>query len=141
MTGQASNGVVFNIQRFSIHDGPGIRTTLFLKGCSLRCFWCHNPESWRREAEIEVFPDLCIGCGRCVKVCPQGAHELIDGHKVYHRERCRACGACAKTCFAQSLVYLGTHMSVAEAMAEIRKDRSEYDQSGGGVTLSGGEPL
>jgi pyruvate formate lyase activating enzyme len=136
-----TDGIVFNTQRFSIHDGPGIRTTLFLKGCSLRCFWCHNPESWHMESEIEVFPDLCIGCGRCVKACPHAAHEIVDGLKVFHRDRCTACGTCTKTCFAQSLVYVGARMSVDEAMAEIRKDRSDYEQSGGGVTLSGGEPL
>ena len=92
-------------------------------------------------AEIEVFPDLCIGCGRCIKACPNAAHEIVDGHKVYHRDRCTACGICTKTCFAQSLVYVGTPMPVAEAMAEIRKDYSDYAHSGGGVTLSGGEPL
>lgn len=136
-----SEGVVFNIQRFSVHDGPGIRTTVFLKGCSLRCFWCHNPESWSMRPELQLFPDLCIGCGRCFRACPLGVHTLDGDRKAYDRERCVSCGACAKTCYAQALVYVGKRMPVDDALDEIRKDYAAYTESGGGVTLSGGEPL
>src|SRR5690554_4585682 len=99
-----SEGTIFNIQRFSEHDGPGIRTTVFLKGCNLRCFWCHNPESWHPRPELQFFPDLCIGCGRCLRACPRGAHEGNEMGRVLRRDLCTACGACARTCYAQALV-------------------------------------
>jgi len=134
-------GVVFNIQRFSIHDGPGIRTTVFLKGCPLHCFWCHNPEGIRPEPEIQFFPSRCIGCGECLKVCPEGAHELRDGVHIFHRERCVACGQCAALCYAGALEMIGQRMTVDEVLEEVLRDRAFYATSGGGVTLSGGEPL
>jgi len=133
-------GIVTNIQRFSLHDGPGIRTTVFLKGCNLRCFWCHNPETWSPKPEIQVFPSKCIGCGACLGVCPQGAHGMVDGAKVYDRDKCVACGKCAKTCYAEALVFTGKTMSVDDVLAEVLADRPFYATSGGGVTLSGGEP-
>jgi pyruvate formate lyase activating enzyme len=133
-------GIVTEIQRFSIHDGPGIRTTVFLKGCNLRCFWCHNPETWRPQPELQVFPGKCIGCGACLEACPHDAHVLVDGEKVFHRERCGACGACAETCYAEGLVLVGREMRVDDVMAEVLADRAFYANSGGGVTLSGGEP-
>lgn len=136
-----SEGTIFNIQRFSVHDGPGIRTTVFLKGCNLRCFWCHNPESWHPHPELQFFPDLCIGCGRCLRACPRGAHESNEEGRVLRRDLCTACGACARTCYAQALVHVGRQVAADEAVAEILKDRAAYDESGGGVTLSGGEPL
>jgi pyruvate formate lyase activating enzyme len=135
------NGIVLNIQRFSIHDGPGIRTTVFLKGCSNACEWCHNPESMRGRPEIQVYPDKCIACGACVVACPEGAHELRDGVKVYHRERCQMCGACVQECFAGALVLAGKTMTAEEVVEEVLKDRPYYAQSQGGVTLSGGEPV
>lgn len=134
-------GVVTNIQRFSIHDGPGIRTTVFLKGCNLRCFWCHNPETWRPKAELQIFPSKCIGCGACLSVCPNHAHEMVDGEKVFHRDVCVGCGKCAETCYAEALVLAGKTMSVDEVVDEVLQDRAFYQNSGGGVTLSGGEPL
>ncbi|MCD6289105.1 MAG: glycyl-radical enzyme activating protein [Anaerolineae bacterium] len=133
-------GLIFDIQRFSVHDGPGIRTTVFLKGCSLRCFWCHNPEGIRPRPEIQFFPDRCIACGECVAVCPNGAHELRDGFHIYHRDRCESCGLCAGVCYSEALTLIGRTMTVDEVVVEVLRDRAFYDTSGG-VTLSGGDPL
>ncbi|MBN1642684.1 MAG: glycyl-radical enzyme activating protein [Anaerolineae bacterium] len=134
-------GTVTNIQRFSIHDGPGIRTTVFLKGCNLRCFWCHNPETLRTSPELQVFPERCIGCGACLEACVRGAHVRVDGQRRFLRERCIACGACADTCYAECLVLVGERMTVDQVLEEVVRDRPFYERSGGGVTLSGGEPL
>ncbi len=133
-------GTLFNIQRFSIHDGPGIRTTVFFKGCPLRCFWCHNPEGLRKKAEIQFYPARCIGCGECVRVCPQGAQKLVDGVRVYHRERCIVCGECVATCYAEGLQLIGKETAAPDAVAEVLRDRAFYGDNGG-VTLSGGEPM
>jgi len=135
------NGVVFNIQRFSTHDGPGVRTTVFLKGCTNDCAWCHNPESIRLRPEVQVFPQHCIGCGRCVEVCQAGAHQLVAGEKVYHRQRCQHCGRCAEECFSGALVAAGRPLEVGEVMAQILEDAPYYRHSQGGATFSGGEPL
>ena len=134
-------GIVTNIQRFSIHDGPGIRTTVFLKGCNLRCFWCHNPETLKPKAELQIFPDRCIGCGVCFDRCPQGAHVAANGSRLFRRELCVACGTCVETCYAQSLVLVGESKTVEEVVEEVLRDRPFYERSDGGVTLSGGEPL
>lgn len=134
-------GMIFNIQRFSIHDGPGIRTTVFLKGCSLRCFWCHNPEGIHRTPEIQFFPGRCIGDGECAKVCPQGAMQFIKGKRLYRRDRCKVCGKCVEACCAAALELTGKNMTVEQVMDEVLRDRSFYETSGGGVTLSGGDPL
>lgn len=134
-------GLITQIQRFSIHDGPGIRTTVFLKGCFLRCFWCHNPETWRHKPELQLFPNRCIACGKCFEVCPEGAHEMVDGQRIFHRERCKACGKCVETCYAEALVMAGEWKTPEEVLTEVLKDRVFYQQSGGGLTLSGGEPL
>jgi len=136
-----SEGVITNIQRFSIHDGPGIRTTVFLKGCNLRCFWCHNPETLAPKAEIQFFPERCIACGSCFRVCPNGAHVLVDDRHVFKRELCVGCGTCADNCFSEALVLVGEVKTHEQVIEEIKRDVAFYQTSGGGVTLSGGEPL
>ena len=139
-------GLITNVQRFSIHDGPGIRTTVFFKGCPLRCFWCHNPETWRLRPEVQVFPDRCIGCGVCFERCPQGVHVMVDGNgsgtkRQFLRDRCKGCGTCVETCYAEALVMAGKWWTPEELLEELLRDKPFYDQSGGGITLSGGEPL
>jgi pyruvate formate lyase activating enzyme len=135
-------GLVFDIQRFSLFDGPGIRTTVFFKGCPLHCPWCHNPEGILPRPELMAYPARCIGCGACVKACPHGAHR-VDDHGVHTLDRaaCVMCGACAKACPADALELCGKTMSVGEVMAVVRRDHGFYTDSGGGLTLSGGEPL
>ncbi len=134
-------GLVFNIQRFSVADGPGIRTTVFLKGCNLRCYWCHNPESWDPEASIEVFPERCIGCGECVRACPHGARSSVNGAISFDRSACHRCGVCAEACMADAIRTVGEEMSCDEVLQEIERDVPFFRESGGGVTISGGEPL
>ena len=134
-------GIVTDIQRFSIHDGPGIRTTVFMKGCPLRCAWCHNPETLSPAPQVQVLPDKCIGCGECLTACPRGAHVMVEGRRVFLRQRCAACGRCAETCYAGALTLVGKTMTAEEVTAQVLRDRPFYDNSGGGVTLSGGEPL
>lgn len=134
-------GTVFNIQRMSIQDSPGIRTTVFLKGCSLRCFWCHNPESLALTPQIAVYPDKCIGCGACVNICPVGARRLSpDLGLLYDRESCTGCGACARVCYAGSIELFGRSMTPDQVCREVSRDRAFYAGEGG-VTFSGGEPL
>ena len=134
-------GFITNIQRFSIHDGPGIRTTIFFKGCNLRCFWCHNPETLDKNQQLQIFPQKCIGCGKCVFVCPHNARKEEDCNCIYSREKCQACGKCAEVCYAEALVLASKKISSEELISEIRKDKTFYDKSGGGVTFSGGEPF
>ncbi len=135
-------GRVFDIQRFSIHDGPGIRTTVFLKGCPLRCLWCHNPEGIRPEPLLSFAADKCIACGSCVDACPNQAHVMDQqkGH-VFLRERCTAIGKCAEVCPSRALELVGRDVSCDEVLDQVLRDRLFYETSGGGLTLSGGEPL
>ena len=136
------NAVFADIKYLAVHDGPGLRTTLFLKGCPLACIWCHNPECIRFEPEM-IFRDLrCTGCGRCAKVCPNGAHKFkVAGTHVFLRERCTACGKCVDACFADALQICGKELSPQDAAELLLEDADFYRNSGGGVTISGGEPL
>ncbi len=135
-------GVVFKIQRYSLHDGPGIRTLLFLKGCPLRCWWCFNPESQSPEPEIIFYREKCINCKQCVQVCPiLGCIKTEDGINSFKRELCIGCGKCVNVCPTGAMTSIGELMEVSEVMKEIEKDRPFYDKSGGGVTVSGGEPF
>ncbi len=136
-----TTGIVFDIKQFSLHDGPGIRTTVFLKGCPLSCWWCHNPEGQAQQPELILRPERCIGCGACVEACESGAIILDEDSVSTDRERCTMCGVCAEVCYAEAREIVGREMSVAEVMDEIERDAPFYDQSGGGVTFSGGEPL
>lgn len=135
------SGLILNIQRFSIQDGPGIRTTVFLKGCPLGCVWCHNPESMSPLRQIVFLQNRCIGCGECGRHCPGakidgGERALPPGH-----EHCLLCGACIEACPTQARQMAGTEMTVQQVLAEVLQDRVFYEASGGGVTFSGGEPL
>ena len=134
-------GTIFDIKRFAIHDGPGIRTTVFLKGCPLHCLWCHNPEGISRQPQLVFTPQKCIGCGHCLEVCPQRVHQLINGQHLIQWERCLACGTCAEGCYAGALELAGREVTVSEIMDEVLRDRPFYETSDGGMTLSGGEPL
>lgn len=134
------NGIIFNIQKFCINDGPGIRTTIFMKGCPLNCAWCHNPESKSVKPEIFYDPRKCILCTACAAICKNGCHSFADGH-IYDRSNCLKCGSCAKECVANALEVAGYEISVEDAMKEVMKDEVFYKNSGGGMTLSGGEPM
>jgi len=134
-------GVVFDIQRYSIHDGPGIRTSVFLKGCPLRCFWCQNPESQMMVPQVLFYKDKCTNCGRCVEVCPTGASGLSDMSSEVDRDKCIGCGKCVEVCPNEARRITGRYMTTDEVVSEVMKDVKFYRKSGGGVTLSGGEPL
>lgn len=132
---------IFNIQKFSIHDGPGIRTTIFFKGCPLKCIWCHNPESQNPVREILYDKNKCTLCGSCVKVCNNNAIELIENKLITNMEKCIFCGDCAICCINCARQIAGKEYTVDEVLKEVLKDRVFYKNSKGGVTLSGGEPL
>lgn len=134
-------GTIFNIQKFSVHDGPGIRTTVFFKGCPLNCWWCHNPESQDADAEIMYWDRKCLKCGTCIRLCPQKALDFAGDRIIQDKERCRRCGVCVKSCQARAVEFAGRKVASEYVMKEIMKDRIFYDESGGGVTFSGGEPL
>ena len=133
-------GVVFDIQRCCYHDGPGIRTVVFLKGCQLRCAWCHNPESLRREPQLRFLAHKCVSCEKCSEKCGSNVHSFENGvHKVDF-SRCTACGACAEGCITGALEILGKEMTAREVMETVLRDKAYYEASGGGLTVSGGEP-
>jgi pyruvate formate lyase activating enzyme len=134
-------GIVFDIKKYAIHDGPGIRTTVFLKGCPLHCWWCHNPEGQNPKPELVYRKNRCIGCGECVKTCPEQAISLKAQHIKLNRKNCILCSNCTQVCPSDALSIAGKQTTVKEVVEEIEKDRTFYDESGGGVTFSGGEPF
>lgn len=135
-----TSGTIFDIKRFAVHDGPGIRTTVFFKGCPLRCLWCHNPESIKIQRQIVFYPNKCIGCGECFKRCPNHAVEATPEGRKYYRDKCALCGTCVEYCYAEATVMQGKKATVQEVIEEVKKDMPFYENSDGGVTLSGGEP-
>lgn len=144
MNDSAKSGIVFNTQKFSVHDGIGIRTLVFLKGCPLRCRWCSNPESQRPEPQHAFNPMRCITaevCGRCAKACPNGALTVVDGLICNNPSACKNCFACANACPSGSQSVYGETQTVAQVLARVEEDDAFYRRSGGGLTLSGGEPL
>lgn len=134
-------GTIVNIQKYSIHDGPGIRTTVFFKGCPLKCWWCHNPESQSTKNQIMFFQNRCTGCGICIKRCPEGAITIKNMYPVVDKNKCTLCGNCTDFCFNEAREYVGQEISVEDLIKEVQKDEIFYEESGGGVTFSGGEPL
>ncbi len=136
-----TTGTYINIKRFEIHDGDGMRTTLFLKGCPLRCRWCHNPEGLSTKPELGFYAHKCTGCGRCAATCPTGAHCIVGGVHRFDRAKCIACGKCEGVCFSDALIFYGKRATADELLPKLIEDKPFYDNSGGGVTLSGGEPL
>ena len=131
---------ITNISRTSLHDGPGVRTVVYFKGCGLRCVWCHNPETTEFSQEILHAPVKCIHCGKCIMLCPEH-HAVLDDQMIFNRDGCSLCGKCAKECPTGALLQTGENKSIEDLMAEIKKDAAYYEATGGGVTLSGGECL
>ena len=133
---------IFDIKHFAVHDGPGIRTTLFFKGCPLKCRWCHNPESISTKKQLGYLVHKCVDCGKCAVACQWGAHTLsIDGTHEFNREKCIACGECVKACATNALSLYGKEAEIRVVLDELLEDKDFYESSDGGVTLSGGECL
>lgn len=135
------NANIFEIKRFAVHDGNGIRTTVFFKGCPLKCLWCHNPEGIGFKRQLAFYENKCINCGECAAVCPVGAQKITAAGHTYNREECVLCGSCEGACLGNALKVYGKIMTVEELMPILLEDKSFYDNSGGGITLSGGECL
>jgi len=134
-------GIVFEIERYAIHDGPGIRTLVFLKGCPLECLWCANPESQQKQPQLVYSENKCLGCRKCIETCSENALTVGIHGIVINYTKCRSCGRCVSVCNAEALVLLGRKMEANEVLKEILKDENFYRNSGGGVTFSGGEPF
>lgn len=134
-------GLVFDVQRFTVDDGPGIRTAVFLKGCPLHCPWCHNPEGMSSTPELGFDARACVLCGACVTACAHGAHVMVDDEHQFDRSRCVNCGACARVCPARALEIAGRLTTVREVLAVVERDRVYWDDQGGGLTITGGEPF
>ncbi len=134
-------GEIFDIKKYAIHDGPGIRTTVFFKGCPLSCGWCHNPESIKKETQRLYRADRCIGCKECIQACPHDALQDVSDKLKWSPADCRYCQTCARVCPTEAVAFVGKTMTVEAVMAEITRDTLFYDQSRGGVTVSGGEPF
>jgi len=135
------NGIIFDVKQYAIHDGPGIRTTVFLKGCPLHCHWCHNPEGIQMKPQINYQRQRCIGCGECLDACPEKALSLTDAGITTEQQRCRSCGLCAEACPSEARERIGRILSSEQLLELVKKDIPFYEASGGGVTFSGGEPL
>lgn len=141
MTIDDPSGFIFDVQRLCLHDGPGIRTTVFLQGCPLRCLWCHNPEGQSQGRAISYRREACSLCRTCEEVCEQGAHSFEDGQHRYDRSVCKRCGKCVQACVFGALSVAGDQRRVSQVMSIVLRDQAYYHESGGGLTLSGGEPL
>ncbi|MDR1419813.1 MAG: glycyl-radical enzyme activating protein [Treponema sp.] len=141
MRRQTAGGLVTNIQRFSTDDGPGIRTTVFFKGCTLSCRWCHNPETISPKKQLQFQEEACGACGACARICPAGAHSLAGGRHELNRRNCTGCFACVEACLYGALEAQGRDMTPGDLAEQLLRDKPFYDNSGGGVTFSGGEPL
>lgn len=138
---QLTSGIITDLQRFSLYDGSGIRTTVFLKGCPLRCAWCHNPECLSPKVQLRFVERRCVQCGRCAAVCPNQVHTWGNGAHQVHFERCAQCGRCESACPTEALKLTGRHVTAQQVMQTVIRDRAYYETSGGGVTISGGEPM
>ncbi|MCS7108299.1 MAG: glycyl-radical enzyme activating protein [Sulfolobales archaeon] len=138
---QQIKGLIFNVQRYSIHDGPGIRTLVFIKGCPLRCLWCCNPEGQLARPEVMYFRNYCTRCRKCVEVCPAGAIKLRNGDVVFDKNLCNSCGTCVEVCPNNARKLVGMYVTVDDILKEVLKDMKFYARSGGGLTVGGGEPF
>jgi pyruvate formate lyase activating enzyme len=141
LVSENNTGIIFDIERNALVDGPGIRTVIFFKGCPLKCAWCHNPESQAAEPQLTHTRRFCIGCGHCLSACPRQAISADSTGLIVDRKACDLCGECVRTCFAKCWAIVGERLSVDEILAQVRKNAAYYRYSQGGVTISGGEPL
>lgn len=132
---------IFEIKRFAVHDGDGIRTTVFFKGCPLKCVWCHNPEGIDFKPERAYYENKCINCGECIRVCPNNAHTIEKGVHIFNRKKCTGCGNCEEVCLGNALTLYGEEVTEDELLPKLLEDKEFYENSNGGVTLSGGECL